>query len=58
MASNKSVLGQHDAMSGIVFLCHVWRQKANEHCTCNQLPNFGKRGFTSKENIARFYFVN
>jgi len=28
-------------MSGIVFWRHVWRQKASELGTCNQLPNFG-----------------
>jgi len=27
-------------MSGIVFLRHVWRQKAAELSTCNHLPNF------------------
>jgi len=36
-----SVLGQLDAMSGIDFLRHVWRQKAAKLCTSNHLPNYG-----------------
>jgi len=34
---------QIDAMSGIVFWRHVWRQKSDKLCTCNHLPNSGKR---------------
>jgi len=35
-----------DDMFGIVFFCHVCRQKADKLYACYQLPNFGKRGFT------------
>jgi len=34
-----------DAMSGIVFWRHVWRQKANKLWPCNQLHNFGILAF-------------
>ena len=33
-------------MSIIIFLHHVWRQKASEVYTCNRLPNFGKQAFS------------
>jgi len=36
-----SYLWMINAVSGIVFWCHVWRQKAGKVCTCNHLPNFG-----------------
>jgi len=45
MASAYPSTKQIDAMSGIVFWRHVWHQKAAEHCTFNQLPNFGIRAF-------------
>ena len=45
MASNISVLGKTDVMSGIVFWRHVWHQKATQLYTCNQLYNFSKRAF-------------
>jgi len=40
---------KNDARYGInpctrKILCHFWCQKADKLNTCNQLPNFGKRG--------------
>ena len=39
-----SLVGQADAMSGIVIWRHVWRQEANEFSCCNHLLIFGRRG--------------
>jgi len=46
MASGYINIEQIDAMSGIVFCCHAWRQKADKLHTCNHLPNFRKRAFS------------
>ena len=42
-----SLVRQPDAMSGIVFWRHVWRQKAHVFSCCNHLPDFGIWGFKS-----------
>ena len=40
----------YDAMSGVVILRHVWRQKAVKLYTCKQLPNFGIRALKCNKN--------
>jgi len=46
IASGHISIEQIDTMSGIVFCCHAWRQKADELHTRNHLPNFSKRAFS------------
>ena len=41
-----SLLGKHNAMSGIVLLRHVWRQKANKLLGSNNLHKSGWMAFT------------
>lgn len=45
MCSMIAMLGLLDAIPGIVFLHHVWRQKTSELFTHNHLLNSGKRVF-------------